>query len=219
MKIKDELSHIPAASRITIAALDEDIKNLKKGLKNVETQIKVAKKANIKGDKFVEIMEDFKQKADVQLKEIDEDWEKMISSLKELAVLFNEEEQTLLKEPDKFFGDISHFLNLFSLAHDANVKAKEDKIKKEKLAAKQKKEEEERRKRREQREKEKLQSKQRHAVEGRGAMEDRGEELKKGTILRKKAKNRKKLTRGAFDDSFSLKSGQRLDSNMLNAMF
>ncbi|KAF0984008.1 hypothetical protein FDP41_007923 [Naegleria fowleri] len=142
-KFDTELEHVQAATRVNISTLEEDLEELRKGQNILQTQIQKAQEDALENDGFVEKMLPFAEKVENTIIKIKEDMDVMKSHLEEVAELYNESKDDLLKEPDKFFQMIDAFVQQFKQAAEKNVqqqkadekkkKAEEEKLKKEKL--------------------------------------------------------------------------------------
>jgi len=174
-----ELAPVTAATKFSIGTNEEDIKQMKEGIKLIEHHVKVTEgKDKVEGDRFPEIMKDFLEKANVAITMIDEKMAEVYKSLKEVASLYSHDEKEMLKEPDKFFQDVDQFLDLFKAAIKKNQDAK-------KAEDKKKKQDEERKKK--EAKAEHLEKKKEE--DGRGLVNEKGNALKDGTGFKK---NRKK---------------------------
>ncbi|KAG2393390.1 hypothetical protein C9374_006921 [Naegleria lovaniensis] len=142
-KFDAELEHVQAATRVNISTLEEDLEELRKGQNVLHTQIQKAQEDSLENDGFVEKMQPFAEKVENTIIKIKEDMDVMKSHLEEVAELYNESKDDLLKEPDKFFQMIDAFVQQFKQAAEKNIqqqkadekkkKAEEEKLKKEKL--------------------------------------------------------------------------------------
>jgi DNA-binding protein H-NS len=66
--------------------------------------------------KFATKMRSFYEQAVKEMKNIDDDMEEMLQLLSQISQLYNESENELSAEPDKFFSVIDQFLNMFRTA-------------------------------------------------------------------------------------------------------
>jgi len=207
--LPEDLIHIPPASKIAIGAIEDDIKVMKDGIKQVENYLKISAGTKIEGDNYPGKMTEFLEKAKVALETIETKLAELYTLLKEMAVLYVVDEKEVMKEPDKFFQDVEQFLDLFKGALKKNEDAKKAEEKKKKQDEDKKKKEEAAAKKSLERGKPKDKEE-----EGRGLVNDRGNALKDGTLLKKKQPKKK----GGNDD-FDDDSGGKLDSNAINKIF
>jgi len=211
--LPEDLLHVPAASKIAIGAIEDDVKVMKDGVKQIENYLKLCTgKDKIEGDAYPGRMTEFLEKGKAALETIEAKLAEMYNLMKEMAVLFVVEEKEVMKEPDKFFQDVDQFLELFKGAIKKNDDAKKAEEKKKKQEEEKKKKEEAAAKKAMERSKPK-EDKKETEEEGRGLVNDRGNALRDGTLLKKKPK--KKTGNDDFDDD----SGGKLDSNAINKIF
>jgi hypothetical protein len=183
----EELGSIKPAGRVMLGALQDDIKQCKEGLAQVLTHIQAREISSDPEDRYVAIMRPFYEKGLEEIAKVEELWDEMTLILKETAVLFDESEDEMLKEPDKFFQEIDSFIQLYTQADVKNKQLREMEEKKKKA--------EEAKKKKEQLRLEKEQALLAKATEakkstgseersGRGVLDRRGQDLRSGALLR-----------------------------------
>ncbi|XP_072031221.1 disheveled-associated activator of morphogenesis 1-like isoform X2 [Amphiura filiformis] len=115
--LEDEIPSVHEAARVNLQELEKDIGQIKLGLKDIEKELEFQKNQAgppKKGDKFIQVMSDFKTIASVSFSRLTDQLaqakEKFVKSVK----LFGEDTQK--STPEEFFGTFNEFLQSFSEA-------------------------------------------------------------------------------------------------------
>ncbi|XP_076854558.1 protein diaphanous homolog 1-like [Brachyhypopomus gauderio] len=148
MHFTDELIHLQKASRVFAEALQKDLDQMGKQIKSLEKDIETFPPPQNDKDMFVEKMTSFVVSAQEQFEELELMHKNMNRQYEDLAkyLVFDIKKMT----PEKLFGDLNIFRNMFQQAVIENQKRKEseERMHKAKLAReKAEKEKEERQKR------------------------------------------------------------------------
>jgi anion-transporting ArsA/GET3 family ATPase len=204
------LPNVPKACKFNVSAIKDEIKNVKDGLVNVGEQIKIAKTADVEGDKFVEKMETFFTSSKERMDLLEKNLETVFDELKNLAKLYSIPENDMLQKPDEFFVDLQEFIVKFKQAHDKNLQIIEKAEKEEKKKKELEKKELEKQKKLE----EKNKKNNGKEEEGRGVLDKRKDQMKNGDLFKKRTGKPK----SNLDDD-DLDGESTLNSNKINSMF
>eukprot|EP01080_Neovahlkampfia_damariscottae_P007705 gene7705-12171_t len=100
-----------------IKELTESIRVLKRNYKYLLPQLEKQYNAQIPKDQFYHqmISENFIERANQVIKEIEEKFDEMYKNLELLSKLFNEKESTMKTNPEEFFQNLNQFLNLYEV--------------------------------------------------------------------------------------------------------
>ncbi|XP_076880151.1 protein diaphanous homolog 1-like isoform X1 [Brachyhypopomus gauderio] len=147
MHFTDELIHLQKASRVFAEALQKDLDQMGKQIKSLEKDIETFPPPQNDKDMFVEKMTSFVVSAQEQFEKLELMHKNMNKQYEDLAkyLVFDSKKMT----PEKLFGDLNIFRNMFQQAVSENKKRKEseERMHKAKLAReKAEKEKEERQK-------------------------------------------------------------------------
>eukprot|EP00761_Pharyngomonas_kirbyi_P012971 gb/GECH01012998.1/.p1 GENE.gb/GECH01012998.1/~~gb/GECH01012998.1/.p1 ORF type:complete len:1075 (+),score=379.19 gb/GECH01012998.1/:1-3225(+) len=123
LDFEDEVNHVPTARRISVPSVQQEITELRNGIKMCKSQKEAAEKANISGDKFPEVMAKFIQAADREFDKLEKEFEDMKERLEETAQLYGEDPKTF--SPEEFFGMLADFFSAFHEALNLNKKERE----------------------------------------------------------------------------------------------
>jgi hypothetical protein len=130
LNFKEELSSVEPASRVSFDGLDEEVKKLKVGLKQAESELETAKKlARPENEKFIQVMGQFVEDSQKQVQALDDEYAKMKKELESLAVFYGEDTKQFMKQPDEFLTEIRTFITAFDKAKELNDKEREKKRK------------------------------------------------------------------------------------------
>jgi hypothetical protein len=183
----EDLTSMKSSSRVLIGALQDDIKTCKEGLANVQKHIKLREKDSLPEDRYIAVMQPFYEKGMESVAKLDEKMEEMMMILKEIASLFDEPEQDMLKEPDKFFQNIDGFVTLYTQADQKNAQIKEMEEKKKKQEEAKIKQEQARLEKQNALLAKATDAKKPKPIDeknGRGALDQRAQDLRSGKLLR-----------------------------------
>ncbi|XP_067883881.1 disheveled-associated activator of morphogenesis 2 isoform X1 [Heterodontus francisci] len=115
LTIQLDLLHVPDAAKVNLAELDKEIKNLKNGLKALESELEYQKRrARDYEDKFVPVMSDFITVASFGFSEMEDLLAEAKDKYSKMLKHFSEDETKM--QPDEFFGIFDTFLQSFSEA-------------------------------------------------------------------------------------------------------
>lgn len=133
LQFYEELSSVPFAARgkilfklmvvVSNGNMSARIKHVRNRIRSVAKQVEECQKYKIPNDQFPHIMTDFVVKATYQIEIVEEKNEKMIKALKELAILFDEDENLMLNTPGNFFENINIFIEQFKTAEKQLLEA------------------------------------------------------------------------------------------------
>nr|CAB3236063.1 disheveled-associated activator of morphogenesis 2 [Phallusia mammillata] len=191
LDLADDLSHVEAASRVSLVEVDKDIAQLRVGFKGLKTELelqtaRVAAGQNDPADQFVPVMTDFVTVATFGFTELEEMLVEAKKRFGKICDLFAEDPNKL--QPDQFFGLFTSFMETFNNA------------KKENIAMKKKKDDEERRRKQEiERENTKHKRKGKTGVgkkeDARGEFDDLVSALRSGEVFDKEVSKFQKRNR------------------------
>ena len=130
------LSAVSSSTRVMVGAIQDDIKQTNASITKLRALVEKCAQDELPGDKFASVMGDFLEEATSAIQAIEQQYADMMNEIKSVAVLFNEPESDLQKEPDKFFQQIDQFIKAFNDAKEKLKKEKEAEEKKRKLQEK-----------------------------------------------------------------------------------
>ncbi|XP_038654975.1 disheveled-associated activator of morphogenesis 2 isoform X2 [Scyliorhinus canicula] len=115
LTIQLDLLHVPDAAKVNLAELDKEIKNLKNGLKALESELEYQKRHTQNyEDKFVPVMSDFITVASFSFSEMEDLLAEAKDKYSKMLRHFSEDETKM--QPDEFFGIFDAFLQSFTEA-------------------------------------------------------------------------------------------------------
>ncbi|XP_072356273.1 disheveled-associated activator of morphogenesis 2 isoform X1 [Scyliorhinus torazame] len=115
LTIQLDLLHVPDAAKVNLAELDKEIKNLKNGLKALESELEYQKRhTQDYEDKFVPVMSDFITVASFSFSEMEDLLAEAKDKYSKMLRHFSEAETKM--QPDEFFGIFDAFLQSFTEA-------------------------------------------------------------------------------------------------------
>ena len=98
---------------LTVTEIQEIIRQLKRDHSNMLTQITIYEQLNIENDQFVKVIKPFTRTSNEKLNFLDNKFNLMLSSLENLAILYNEDILAMKTNPTKFFNNLKRFFKLF----------------------------------------------------------------------------------------------------------
>ncbi|PLW55432.1 hypothetical protein PCANC_07047 [Puccinia coronata f. sp. avenae] len=110
MDLNDELSHLEAASRVSIADVSNSVKTLANGMDQVKeeiSQVRLTMNQKDKQDQFVSRMEMFLRQAEVLMKSTQVQMTHLQREMEELVGYFGQESARL--KPEILFGTLARF--------------------------------------------------------------------------------------------------------------
>ncbi|CAG8539122.1 376_t:CDS:2, partial [Acaulospora colombiana] len=124
LSFMDELKHLEAAARVSVAAVVGSVASLVSGMESIKEEIKVLKnlKSSQENDNFCEVMEDFIKKFEPTIESLKEFTAKLEEELKQLLIYYGEDPTTT--KPEDFFGMILSFGKSLAVARHENEKAR-----------------------------------------------------------------------------------------------
>ncbi|CAG8716330.1 10768_t:CDS:2, partial [Funneliformis mosseae] len=119
----DDLPHLEAAARISVVTVIASVNELSNGIDLIKEEINVMKNLPIKqNDYFIKNMEEFVEKAEPTIINIQDSTQKLEEELKELLICYGEDPITT--KPEEFFGMIVSFGSSLIKANQENEETK-----------------------------------------------------------------------------------------------
>ncbi|EFC44975.1 diaphanous-related formin [Naegleria gruberi] len=126
------LTSVSGATRVAIGSIKDDIQQTNTSINKLKTLYEQCAKDPLEGDKFPSVMGSFLEKVSTKIKTVEDNYAAMMTELKNVALLYNEAESDMQKEPDKFFQLIDGFVKSFNDTKEKLRKEREAEEKKKK---------------------------------------------------------------------------------------
>eukprot|EP01080_Neovahlkampfia_damariscottae_P008948 gene8948-897_t len=110
LKIQEDLPNLEAATRVALPEVMNEYRKIQSGIKELKKEIEFSKESTLKGDKFLKVMTPFCTKAESEVTKIEKASSDLTKSLKEMAILFGEDDKMISKDPSIIFSLINNFI-------------------------------------------------------------------------------------------------------------
>lgn len=119
----ETLAHVEAASKVVVSVMQSEIADVRKGIKEIEGEIEQSRDSQLAGDRFVEVMGEFKNMAIAEFETLNARFEELNKAVVAMAECFGEDPKNI--KPEEFFALINNFNKMFEAAHKMNVQKRE----------------------------------------------------------------------------------------------
>ncbi|ELT93552.1 hypothetical protein CAPTEDRAFT_175180 [Capitella teleta] len=132
-KLSHDIQHVHPAAKVNLTELENDMKTLRIGLKDIEQEVQHQKSTDSCSTKFISVMSDFLSVATYNFSELDDQFKDAKEKYEQVVKQFGEDPRSI--QPEEFFGIFDLFLASFSEAKKDNERFKRQKLEEEKRNA------------------------------------------------------------------------------------